>query len=166
MKEQHLCAWNCYSREFEMKVYQFPKKTRKLQKKQKKQDSASSEELDTGLSKESLNEIMQELEGWIEEQDNPAGLIDASEIDAKQFHIFCRTFPCLLPLVDKGAKEILAIYSAGNLTDQQDIAVELIFELLSSYNFGFDISEAFLALEKEDRKAIVEVLKLYENSLN
>lgn len=149
-----------------MKVYQFPRKTRKLQKKQKKQDPICSEELDAGLNRDSLNEIMEELEGWIKDQDNPAELVDASQIDAEQFQIFCRSFPCLEPLLDKNAQEILAIYSAGNLTDQQDIVVELIFELLSSYNFGFDISEAFLALGKEDRKAIVEVINLYENSLS
>ncbi|NRA46291.1 MAG: hypothetical protein HRU09_15165 [Oligoflexales bacterium] len=149
-----------------MKVYQFPRKTRKLEKKQKKQEPICNGELDSSLSKESLNEILQELEGWVKDQDSPAELIDCPEIDANQFRLFCTAFPCLKTLHGIGVHDVLAKYSAGKLTDQQDIAVELIFELLSSYNFGFDISEAFLAFAGEDRKAVIKVLSLYESTLN
>lgn len=148
-----------------MKVYQFPRITRKLKKK-KKQEPTLQDDTDVNLSKESLDDIMQELEGWVKDQDNPAQLIDTSEIDEALFKEFFKSFPCLKNYVGKTSQDVLAIYNAGELTDHQDIVVELIFELLSPYNFGFDLSEAFLALEKQDREAIIKVIDLYEKSLD
>ena len=149
-----------------MKVYQFPKRTRKLQKKQKKQDPIVGEEHEAASSKESLTDIMKELEGWIKDQENPAEQLDASDIDPEQFQRFCDSFPCMDALSGKKAQELLGLYGAGTLTSQQNIVVEFLFELLSPYNFGFDISDAFLVLDRKDRRSLIEVLSIYENSLN
>lgn len=105
-----------------------------------------------------------------------ASMIENSEVEgddlldiavsADLFQLYLQQFPCFAGYGDKiEFNAIMRAYDEGELTEEQDLAVECVLDLLSDQYFDFSLKDAFQLWGQGDLAAFIKILGFHSISV-
>ena len=101
------------------------------------------------------NKIQQERIDLLEE----SVVLEFSQVDQEIFEHYIREFPCyrkysraITPL------DLFHASEQGKLSDSQMVVLSFVLEILSTYEFGFMISDVFSILDRDDQSTFIKII--------
>ena len=86
--------------------------------------------------------------------------IDLDKIDKKLFEKYLLQFPCYANLIQNIDPHYLYnLYEqTGTLTEEQELGLICVLELLTEYDFGFMLRDAFEVWSMDDTAAFIKII--------